>query len=48
VGITLGVGGKYNFGPVAVFAGSYYTIHRFYSHNDLMELGVKFGLGYNF
>jgi hypothetical protein len=48
VGLELGVGGKCNFGPVSVFVNPYYANHRFYGHNNLMEAGVKFGLGYNF
>ena len=47
-GISFGIGGKYNFGPMAIFANPYYTNHRFYGRNNLMEGGVKFGLGYNF
>lgn len=48
VGIEVGIGGKYSFGPVSVFVNPYYTNHRFYGRNNLMESGVKFGLGYDF
>src|ERR1700712_2269943 len=48
LGIELGVGGKYSFGPVTAFVNPYYANHRFYGRNNLMEAGLKFGLGYNF
>ncbi|HEY9001690.1 MAG TPA: outer membrane beta-barrel protein [Mucilaginibacter sp.] len=48
VGIEIGLGGKYNLGPVSVFVNPYYANHRFYNSNNLMEAGIKFGLGYNF
>jgi len=48
VGLEVGLGGQYNFGPVLVFVNPYYTNHRFYGSNNLMESGIKFGLGYNF
>ncbi|MBV8390766.1 MAG: outer membrane beta-barrel protein [Mucilaginibacter sp.] len=48
VGIEIGIGGKYNFGPVSIFANPYITNHRFYGRNNLMEAGIKFGLGYDF
>lgn len=48
VGISFGIGGRYNFGPLAIFVNPYYTNHRFYGSNNLLEAGVKFGLGYNF
>ena len=48
VGLELGLGGKYDFGPLAVFVNPYFANHRFYGHNNLMEAGLKFGLGYNF
>jgi hypothetical protein len=48
VGLEIGVGGKYNLGPVSVFINPYYTDHRFYGKNNLIDTGVTFGLGYNF
>jgi len=48
IGIEASIGGKYNFGPVSIFSGSYLLNHRFYGNNNLVEFGVKFGLGYNF
>jgi hypothetical protein len=48
VGIEIGLGGKYNFGPVLIFANPYLTNHLFYGKNNLEEAGIKFGLGYNF
>ena len=48
VGLEIGVGGKYNFGPVSVFVNPYYTDHKFGGRNNLMESGVRLGLGYNF
>ena len=48
VGIEVGIGAKYNVGPVSVFVNPYYCNHRFYGHNNLMEAGLKFGLGYDF
>jgi hypothetical protein len=48
VGLELGLGGKYNFGPVGVFINPYFVNHAFYASNNLVELGVKAGVGYNF
>jgi len=49
LGAELGIGGKYSFGPVTLFVNPYwhaYNITR--TQNNLVEIGVKFGLGYNF
>ena len=48
VGIVLGIGGKYNFGPVSVFANPFFCRHALSVQNNLVETGIKFGLGYNF
>lgn len=48
IGIEASMGGKYNFGPVSIFADPYFINHRFYGRNNLMKAGIKFGLGYNF
>jgi hypothetical protein len=48
VGLILGIGVKYSFGPVAIFANPYLVNHAFYARNNLMEAGVKLGVGYNF
>jgi len=49
LGAEAGIGGKIRLGPVSFFVNPYlrgYVITR--TRNNLMETGVKFGLGYNF
>ncbi|MDO3625056.1 hypothetical protein [Mucilaginibacter sp. BT774] len=48
MGVEIGIGGIYNFSSVSIFANPYLTNHRFYGRNNLMEAGMRFGLGYNF
>ena len=48
VGLEIGIGGKYNLGPMSIFVNPYYTGHKFSGRNNLMEAGARFGLGYNF
>src|ERR1700744_3635240 len=48
VGIVIGIGGKYNFGPVSVFANPFFDRHAIGAHNSLVDTGAKFGVGYNF
>jgi hypothetical protein len=48
VGIVIGIGGKYNFGPVSIFANPFFCRHALGAQNNLVETGIKFGLGYNF
>lgn len=48
IGVQIGAGGQYKFGPASVFVNPYYTNHRFNGRNNLEETGVRFGLGYNF
>ena len=53
IGIEGGIGVKYNFGPVGLFINPFVQRHAvigFSGGNDfnLMNAGVKFGVGYNF
>ena len=48
IGIVIGIGGKYNFGPVSVFANPFFCRHALGAQNNLVETGIKFGIGYNF
>jgi hypothetical protein len=48
VGIEIGFGGKYSFGPVSVFVNPFLCRHAINANNNLLEAGTRFGLGYNF
>jgi hypothetical protein len=54
IGYELGLGAKYNFGPVQIFVNPFIQEHSFIKFNrsssnfNLMNWGFKFGLGYNF
>jgi hypothetical protein len=48
LGLEFGFGGKVNFGKVSLFLNPFYSNHAINAHNNLMEAGAKFGLGYNF
>jgi hypothetical protein len=53
-GAEAGIGGKYSFGRVTlsvnpfIFDHSVFFLGKTSSNNQLVETGVKFGLGYNF
>ena len=54
IGAEIGVGGKYNFGPINLFINPFLQEHRLIGFNSngrtnsLENAGVKFGVGYNF
>jgi hypothetical protein len=53
IGFEGGLGAKYNFGSVQVFVDPYFQYHGLTQFNkgqgfELLNSGVKFGVGYNF
>lgn len=50
VGLELGAGAKYNFGPIQVFVNPYLQEHAAFKQNQrrLLNDGYKFGIGYCF
>lgn len=53
IGIEGDVGAKYSFGPVAVFISPYFQNHGIINYHkgsdfNMINTGVKFGLGYSF
>lgn len=53
VGLGLGFGGKYQFDKVTLFVNPFFQVHGLItgtdgSHHNLLETGLKFGIGYNF
>jgi hypothetical protein len=48
VGLEMGIGGKYSFGPVSVFVNPFLAKHGTPGSNNLLEAGAKFGLGFDF
>ncbi len=54
IGFGLGIGGKYAFNNLILFVNPFYQIHAVIPFNKenyqqhLNELGLKFGIGYNF
>ncbi|MGZ3820743.1 MAG: outer membrane beta-barrel protein [Mucilaginibacter sp.] len=48
IGIALGIGGRYNIGQTSVFINPFFCRHALNAQNNLVETGIKFGIGYNF
>jgi hypothetical protein len=48
VGLALGIGGQYHIGQANIFVNPYFCRHAFTAQNDIVETGVKFGVGYDF
>lgn len=48
VGIELGVGGRYSFGSGSIFVNPFFCRHGINASMNLMDAGVRFGIGYNF
>lgn len=48
VGIELGVGGRYSFGSGSLFVNPFVCRHGINASMNLMDAGVRFGVGYNF
>lgn len=48
VGVVLGIGGQYHFGQANIFVNPYFCRHALNANNNLVETGIKFGVGYNF
>ena len=48
IGIELGLGGKYSFGPGSLFVNPFFCRHGINASRNLIDAGVRFGIGYNF
>jgi hypothetical protein len=48
VGIELGIGGRYSFGAGSVFVNPFYCLHGINASMNLIDAGVRFGIGYHF
>ena len=48
VGIVIGIGGQYSIGHANIFINPYFCRHALNANNNLVETGIKFGVGYNF
>jgi hypothetical protein len=48
IGIVVGIGGKYNIGNASIFVNPFFCRHALAAQNNLVETGIKFGIGYNF
>ncbi len=54
IGFGIGIGGKYDFNDLTVFVNPFYRSHAIIPfekenyHQHLNEIGLKFGIGYNF
>ena len=48
IGIELGLGGRYSFGPGSVFVNPFFCRHGINASRNLIDAGVRFGIGYSF